>query len=79
MSTDKFTVNSGLKQGDLSAILFNIVLEQIIRASRIKAEGTMLKGPYQCIAYANDVTLISRTKELKQAVSRLEKAAKTHF
>lgn len=72
-----FTSNSGVKQGDsLSATLFNITLENIIRKSKIKTNH-ILKNSYQLLAYADDVVILSKTKEeLKKILKRLEKQAK---
>lgn len=49
MSTS-FAAKRGLKQ----------VLEKVIRASEINRNGTITES-HQCIAYADDVTLLARS------------------
>jgi Reverse transcriptase (RNA-dependent DNA polymerase) len=76
--SDQFETFQGLRQGDpLSAMLFNMVLESIIRKSGINRKGTLLYKSHQCLAYADDVVLISRTKEdLKRIAEHFITAAK---
>lgn len=61
-----------MKQGDpLSAVQFNMLLEHVIRLSKVRREGTVTAGPHQCTAYVDDVTIIIRLKEeLKQVVGQ---------
>lgn len=43
-----------------------------MRDSNIKREGIIIKKSHQCIAYADDVALLERTKEeLKNLIERL--------
>lgn len=73
-------VNTGLKQGDpLSTSLFNIVLEVLIRQSELQTKGTIFHHKHQCIAYADDVLLLTRSKEeLKRIFIKFEKNAKKY-
>lgn len=77
-TSDAFIVRQGLRQGDpLSTVLFNVALEKIIRDSGINRCGTLFTKSHQCLAYADDVTLLARTKaELKMLVKNMEAAAK---
>lgn len=58
--TESLVVNTGVRQGDaISATLFNLVLEYIVRKS--KCNGTIINKESQLIAYADDVVIIART------------------
>jgi len=74
--TEKFEINTGVRQGDaLSAMLFNILLESIIR--KIKDHGKLNINMTQIIAYADDIAIVSRTKEeLEKTFKELDRAAK---
>lgn len=73
----KFKVGEGLRQGDpLSATLFNLALEKVIRNSKVNRTGTIYHKRHQCLAFADDLTIITRSrKELKEVVRNLEHAA----
>lgn len=73
--TEKFQTNKGVRQGDaLSATLFNIAMESVIRKADCK--GTIRTRQQQIIAYADDIVIIARTKEaLTQTFTAMEKAA----
>lgn len=75
--SEDFTVVNGLRQGDpLSTTLFNLVLESIIRQAKIHTDGIIINNEHQCIAYADDITLISKTKKgLVKITERLENEA----
>lgn len=75
--SEEFVSNVGLKQGDpMSTTLFNIILESIMRKSKIKTKGNIFRSSYQCIAYADDLTILARTREeLKGLIKRIEEQA----
>lgn len=60
--TNNFEVNRGVRQGDaLSATLFIIALEKVIRNTG--CTGTIINKENQVIAYADDLVIVSRSKE----------------
>lgn len=75
-----FTTKKGLKQGDpLSTVLFNFVLEGILRESKLHSNGMIYHCRHQVIAYADDVTLIARSrKELEVVFGKLETTARAY-
>lgn len=77
-TSECFISNVGLRQGDpLSTTLFNIVLEALLRRSNIKTNYFIPRHAYQCLAYADDVVFMCRTKqELKNLVEKLQEKAK---
>jgi len=77
--TGNFEVRKGVRQGDpLSTLLFNLVLEKVIRAGNINREGSLYIRMHQCLAYADDVVLLARNrKELEQVTKNLIEAAES--
>ncbi|VVC26164.1 Reverse transcriptase domain, partial [Cinara cedri] len=60
--SQKFEVQSGLKQGDtMSPILFNLALEKVIRDISVNHEME-LKGKNVMLAYADDIVIIGDTE-----------------
>ena len=74
----RISTGLGLKQGDpMSPILFNIVLEHTIRESKINTKYNIVQHSYQCLAYADDLIIMAKTKEELKGLSRkLEDKAK---
>ncbi|PSN30947.1 hypothetical protein C0J52_27056 [Blattella germanica] len=59
---DDFNVNLGGKQGDpLSGTLFSIVVDLIIQ--QLDMRGNISTKSKQCIAYADDILLTTRSKQ----------------
>lgn len=57
--TEEFEVATGLKQGDaLSPMLFNLILEHVIRKVLNHDSGVELNGKHQIIGYADDLALL---------------------
>jgi sorting nexin-29 len=74
--TEKFHINTGLRQGDaLSTLLFNLVLEGIIR--KLDTRGNISTKLTQLCAYADDLVIIARTPNaLDEMFLTLEKEAR---
>ncbi|GFR09085.1 reverse transcriptase domain-containing protein [Trichonephila clavata] len=59
-------MEAGVHQGfSLSAILFNLSLEQVLRpALEVDTEGySLFEMPLRCLAYADDLILIDKSRE----------------
>jgi hypothetical protein len=71
-------INSGLKQGyALSAQLFNLILEKVVRNIDINQGGSIYNRTMQYVAYADDVNLVSRSVlMLSEAFKQLEAESK---
>jgi len=76
--SNSFRIGNGLRQGDsLACILFNIVLEKIIREANINQQGNIFYTSVQILAYADDIDIISRyPKSLREATLALDKSAR---
>jgi retron-type reverse transcriptase len=60
--TEKFDVQTGVKQGDpLPALLFSIAMDSILKKMELRGNiSTRLK---QCTAYADDILITTRTTQ----------------
>jgi hypothetical protein len=57
--SDKFRIQTGLKQGDaLWQLLFDSALQYSIRKVHEKRVGLKLNGKHQLLVYADDVNLL---------------------
>lgn len=55
-----FTICKGLRSNDLSSIiLFNLMMEEVIRKSGINRKETLFYKRHQYFAYAGDVVLVA--------------------
>lgn len=65
-STSKpFKVTSGLRQGDaLSPILFNLVLEKVVRDMNISEGITLGQSKISLLAYADDIVIVGDNIEI---------------
>lgn len=56
----------------MSTILFNLVLEIVVRNNRLNIEETIFKDDHQSMAFANGVIVITKHKKgLKKIISRI--------
>jgi hypothetical protein len=56
--SEPFETRQGLRQGDvLSALLFNVVLEVIVRRANLQTTGTIYNKETELPAYANDIDI----------------------
>jgi hypothetical protein len=74
--TDEFKINVGVRQGDiLSAVLFNLTLEIIIR--KLDVRGNISTRLKQICVYADDIVITAITKKaLIETFIALEREAK---
>jgi hypothetical protein len=61
--SESFETRQGLRQGDdLSTMLFNVVLEVIVRRANIQTTGTIYNKETQLLAYADDINIGGRSQ-----------------
>jgi hypothetical protein len=61
--SESFETRHGLRQGDvLSTLLFNVVLEVIVRRANLQKTGTIYNKETQLLAYADDIDLVGRSQ-----------------
>jgi hypothetical protein len=79
-TSSSFPVNVGLRQGDgLSVLLFNLVLEHIMRKvlTQEQMKRTLYTSKFQALAYADDIAFLARSlADLKILLLNLIKHAK---
>jgi hypothetical protein len=60
---ESFANRQELRQGDVSStLLFNIVLEVIVRRANLQTTGTIYNKETQLLAYADDIDIVSRSQ-----------------
>ncbi|KAF0753777.1 ribosome biogenesis protein TSR3 isoform X1 [Aphis craccivora] len=65
------TVRTGLRQGDAqSPILFNLILEKVIRATNCNNGIVLGKSNINILAYADDIAILGDTEETVKQVCR---------
>jgi hypothetical protein len=58
-----FETRQGLRQGDvLSTLLFNVVLEVIVRRANLQTTGTIFNKETQLLAYTDDIDIVGRSQ-----------------
>ena len=72
--SNPFETRKGLKQGDgLSCLLFNIVLEAIVRRTGIETSGTIFRKSVQVLGFADDLDMIARSlRQIEDLYVRLK-------
>ena len=75
--SEYFETRQGLRQGDvLSQLLFNVVLEIIVRRAKLQTNGTIFNKLTQILAYADDIDIIGRSQvAVRDAYLVLEREA----
>jgi ribosome-associated translation inhibitor RaiA len=80
--SESFETRQGLRQGEvLSTLLFNVVLEVIVRRANLQTTGTIYNKETQLLAYADNIDIVGRSPSAVQnAYLALEReAAKVEF
>jgi hypothetical protein len=69
-----FETRQGLRQGNvLSTLLFNVVLEVIVRQANLQTTCTIYNKETQLLAYADDIDIVGRSQStVRDAYSALE-------
>jgi hypothetical protein len=75
--SESFETRQGLRQGDvLSTLLFNVVLEVIVRRANLQTTGTIYNKKTQLLAYADDIDIVGRSQSaVRNAYLALESKA----
>jgi hypothetical protein len=80
--SEPFEARQGLRQGELlSTLLFNVVLEVIVRRANLQTTGTIYNKETQLLAYSDDIDSVGRNQSVvRDAYLALEgEAAKVGF
>jgi hypothetical protein len=61
--SESFETRQELRQRDvLSTLLFNVVLEVIVRRANLQTTGTIYNKEIQLLAYADDIDIVGRSQ-----------------
>jgi hypothetical protein len=61
--SESFETRKGLRHGEaLSTLLFNVVLEVIVRRVNLQTTGTIYNKETQLLAYADDIDIVGRSQ-----------------
>jgi hypothetical protein len=61
--SESFETRQGLRQGDvLSTLLFNVLLEVIVRRANLQTTGTIYNKETQLVAYADDIDIVGKSQ-----------------
>jgi hypothetical protein len=61
--SESFKIRPGLRQEDvLSTLLFNVVLEVIVRRANLQTTGTIHNKETQLLAYADDIDIVGKSQ-----------------
>jgi hypothetical protein len=73
--SESFETRQGLGRGDvLSTLIFNVVLEVIVRRANLQTTGTIYNKETQLLAYADDIDIVGRSQSaVRDAYLALEK------
>jgi hypothetical protein len=75
--SEPFETRQELRQGDvLSTLLFNVVLEVIVRRANLRTTGTIYNKETQLLAFADDIVIVGRSQSaVRDAYLALEREA----
>jgi hypothetical protein len=75
--SESFETRQGLRRGDvLSTLLFNVVLEVIVRGANLQTTGTIYNKETQLLTYADDIDIVGRSQSaVRDAYLALEKSS----
>jgi hypothetical protein len=60
--SESFETRQELRQGDvLSTLLFNVMVEVIVRRANLQTTGTIYNKKTQLLAYADDIDIVGRS------------------
>jgi hypothetical protein len=68
--SESFETRQGLRQGDvLTTLLFNVVLEVIVRRANLQTTDTIYNKETQLLAYADEIDVVRRSQSAVRDVT----------